>query len=317
MNSSTRRWLGEKWWAGVGVLIAVVALLVTIWAMLGGGKPSQSTQSAEFGELEQLDPNEPSSYLRVLAQNPYRPVAETEKYRSVEIGDGAIVEVVGRSTWTLKALSLKVGENVRIIANGPPGLDGKRGKDGVDGGRCGDGTEGGRGMPGASGRRGANILIEVRELQLPSGTVLVDARGGPGGAGGSGGHGGKGGQGSRTDSCGGGDGGRGGDGGDAGPGGAGGDLIVRYVAATGLEEEPDASLDPQKVRDRFNHFASGGSPGSPGRGGSGGRRGAGRGASILTFDSQPAGSDGSGGNVGDEPNADPHPGVKDIAPFPE
>ena len=80
--------------AGVGALIAIAALLVAFWAIFGGEERRQPAPSPQFSELEQLDPNEPSSYLTVVRQNPYRPVADIERYRSVEIGDGAVIEVV-------------------------------------------------------------------------------------------------------------------------------------------------------------------------------------------------------------------------------
>ena len=313
MSSSIQQLLGERWWVGIGVLVAAATLLVTIWVLLGGGEPDKG---GRFRELERLDPNDPSSYLTVTPPNTYRAVSEIEMYRAVEMGDGAVVEVAGRSAWTLKALSFKIGENVRIVARGAPGPDGERGPNGTNGGRCGDGTDGKNGVAGRPGRPATDILIEVRKLELPRNAVLVDTSGGRGGNGGLGGQGGSGGRGSRTDSCGGGNGGRGGDGGDAGPGGAGGDLTVRYVAATSdAEDHRDVMLQPQAVADRFKHLATGGSSGDPGAEGSGGARGEGRGASILTFDSQPAGSRGSGGNKGDKPG-DGSSGDTDIAAIP-
>ena len=313
VRSSIQRLLGERWWAGIGVLVAVATLLVAIWAVIGRGEPDLG---GKFEELERLDPNDPSSYLTVAPPNTYRTVSEIEQYIAVEMRDGAVIEVVGRSVWTLKALSLKIGENVQILAKGADGSNGDDGTDGTNGGRCGNGADGTSGVAGRPGRPAADILIEVKNLELPKNAILVDTSGGRGGNGGLGGRGGNGGQGSRTDSCGGGDGGRGGDGGDAAPGGAGGDLSVRFVVATSdIEDQGDVMLVPQAVADRFEHLASGGRSGDLGDGGSGGGLGAGRGASLLTFDSQPAGSPGSGGNKGAKPD-DGRPGDEDIVQIP-
>ena len=314
--------LGGKWWAGIGVLVGVAALLVAVWIGSREPKPENPPEPenplvAALRDLEDLDSNAATSYLNVAAGGIYRTARGVEEYREVVIGDGATVEIAGEETWTLNTFSLEIGENVHIVAMGDPGGDGDRGPAGTDGGRCGNGTDGNDGDPGRPGRAGANVLIQAIKLQLPASVVRVDTRGGRGGNGGPGGKGGSGGRGSRTDSCGGGDGGRGGDGGNAGAGGAGGDLIVRYVAATtNTEDEESVNLPRRAVAARFEHDFGAGDPGDPGAKGQGGAPGAGRGASILTFDAQPAGSRGNDGEDGDRAPDRGTSGAKEIEPVP-
>lgn len=306
--------LGRGWWNGVGVLIGFAALAVGIWLGLRAPAPVDPLE-LKFSKLENLDSGSATSYLRVGRGSTYKASSVEEDYRDVVLEDGAVIEVSGQETWTLNTLSLSIGKDVQIIATGGKGDDGAEGLPGKNGGRCANGTDGEAGKPGHPGHSGVDVTIQSKQIRLQTDGVRVDTSGGRGGNGGSGGRAGNGGRGSRTDSCGGGNGGKGGNGGTAGAGGDGGDLIVRYVNATADADGEVVIIDRHTVAGRFEHLAQGGSHGEQGKRGEGGGPGAGRGASVLTFDSQPAGSPGSDGESGGRPPYKAKAGNSDIRPI--
>lgn len=287
--------LAARWWAGVGVLIAVVAV---VWAIWSTTRTPANPLARELSYLHELDPDDPRSYLIVETARTHSVTEPIETYRSVVLKDDAVLRIV-ESSWSLSALSIEFGTNVRIDAHGDPGQDGSPGNNGNSGPRCGDGTDGEPGSAGTGGLRGRNIVIKTLDLRLPPGGVHVDTSGGRGGNGGQGGNGGRGGRGSRNDRCGGGNGGQGGKGGDAGIGGVAGDFTLQYLEAAAAEGERTARINHDRVIASISHNRAGGLPGSLGEGGNGGPGGYGRGASLLHFDSQPAGSPGSGGANGE------------------
>ena len=290
--------LGARAWAGVAVFVGIVGIVVAV--LIGTAEPPipENALVRDLQHLQEMDENVDSSNLTVDPGDIYTTLRAVENFRQVTIGDGAVLEIGEREAWTLNALSLDIGERVRIVASGDQGTDGDDGTHGTNGGRCRNGTDGEPGESGEIGRPGKDLLIQAIELHLPTTSVRVDTTGGQGGNGGMGGNGGSGGRGSRTDSCGGGDGGSGGNGGNAGDGGSGGNLVLRYLSATTTVDEESAELDPSTVMRLVEHDASGGNPGELGTSGTGGAGGPGRGASIFTFDAQPAGSMGSNGADG-------------------
>ena len=218
-----RTFLAARWWAGVGVLIAVVAVAWAIWSTT---QPPANPLARELTYLQELDPDDPSSHLIVETARTHSVTEPIGTYRSVVLKDDAVLRVL-ESSWSLSALSIEFGTNVRIEAHGDPGQDGSAANNGKPGPRCGAGTDGEPGRSGTSGLPGRNIVVKTLELRLPPGGVRVDTSGGRGGNGGQGGNGGRGGRGSRNDRCGGGNGGQGGKGGDAGIGGVAGDFTLQ------------------------------------------------------------------------------------------
>lgn len=286
--------LAGRWWAGVGVLIALVAVA---WAMWGPAKPPPNPLEHELAYLHELNRDDPRSYLTVQPNSVYRTTGPIEAYRAVVLDDGAVLQVRA-SSWSLAALSIQIGVGARVEASGEPGDNGRSGDAGDSGPRCGNGSNGHAGISGAGGSSGHHIVLKTLELRLPTDGIHVDTSGGAGGNGGAGGAGGRGGRGSRSDACGGGNGGQGGNGGNAGPGGDAGDFSLQYVNAYSVDGEP-TSIGHGRVIAAITHNRIGGPPGTPGEGGAGGSGGAGRGASALVFDSQPAGSSGSAGTDGE------------------
>jgi len=226
--------LAARWWAGVGVLIALVAVA---WAMWGPAKPPPNPLEHELAYLHELNRDDPRSYLTVEPHSVYRTTGPIETYRAVVLGDDAVLQV-RESSWSLSALSIQFGVGARVEASGEPGSNGESGDAGNSGPRCGNGSNGHAGIAGASGLPGHHIVLKTLELHLPTAGIHIDTSGGAGGNGGAGGAGGPGGRGSRSDACGGGNGGQGGNGGNAGPGGDAGSFALQYVNAYSLNGEP-------------------------------------------------------------------------------
>ena len=135
--------LAARWWSGVSVLIALIALAWAVWI---GSQPPANPLERELAYLRELDPDDPRSYLVVETAETYMATRPIENYREVVLEEDAVLQV-RETSWSLSALSIQFGTNVRIEARGEPGQDGASGNDGSLGPRCGHGTSGGPGAP--------------------------------------------------------------------------------------------------------------------------------------------------------------------------
>ena len=294
-RSKLSQFFAKKWWAGIGV---VVAILAALWGFFDTGPTPRPPTLAE--ELQQRLSNvsdDPVNHLVVHNGQTFT-VNETEAiYRSVTLGDNSKLELSPELTrWNLQTLKLKVGQNVQILGRGKDGDEGRLGSPGDHSPRdCSNGNDGTEGKRGVRGTNGIHIDIKTIDLNFV-GRLTVDTSGGSGGKGGDGGNGGNGGRADRSDRCSGGNGGRGGEGGDGGNAGSGGNLSISYVHASADGEGP---ID--QWTNYITHLNSAGSVGLLGSGGQGGDGGAGRGASLV-IDGQPGGSNGNAGNSGESGN---------------
>lgn len=295
--AKVKRFLAAGWWAGVGVLIAVLFpptydLLQTYF-----NRPENPLELS----LSELSESEETLVIGDGAELRLSELQKIQRVRSAVFGNNSrIVVPPNMGRWELSAAEISFGKGVVIEASGGSGIAGPDGANGATaGGDCQSGGAGSIGGNGGEGIDGVDISFEAISIVL-QGDVIIRANGGDGGNGGRGGNGGNGGRGDRSDECSGGRGGNGGNGGIGGDGGNGGSFKLDYVYGIELYEEAErVETTETKVLSHFSFEAKGGKKGAGGPGGTAGRGGAGRGDGVFGG-GQPAGSNGNNGDVGAE-----------------
>ena len=273
--------LGGKFWAGVGVLVGLIVVIV------------QAYPTNDF--IKRLEDLNLEGEFTVKESEEYT-ISETR----LDIETFTLEQ--GSTLWLdddLQELEINannvniVGSKTKIVAYGRDGNTGNDGEKGGDaGGDCKEGGDGKKGQKGVDGSDGKKITINTKNLTI-NGTLTVDVHGGNGGMGGDGGSGANGGKVDRSDKC---SGGKGGKGGDAGDGWNGGTLEIHYSKLHFNGSENAAS----RAMKRIIFKGDGGSGGKPGKFGKGGVGGPGRGAVVLEQGEQPGGSNGKDGEKGEK-----------------
>ena len=242
--------LGGKFWAGVGVLVGLIVVIV------------QAYPTNDF--IKRLEDLNLEGEFTVKESEEYT-ISETR----LDIETFTLEQ--GSTLWLdddLQELEINannvniVGSKTKIVAYGRDGNTGNDGEKGGDaGGDCKEGGDGKKGQKGVDGSDGKKITINTKNLTI-NGTLTVDVHGGNGGMGGDGGSGANGGKVDRSDKC---SGGKGGKGGDAGDGWNGGTLEIHYSKLHFNGSENAAS----RAMKRIIFKGDGGSGGKPGKFGKG------------------------------------------------
>ncbi len=299
-------WMGslleKKWWVGVGVCVAAVGVVFTVFNPKGGPGSESGKQTGWAADLRvslETLPDEPGNHLRVAKGETFEldrvEGVEARFFRSVILDENSTLRLPERAPGlTLRTGRLELRQGASILGSGRAGRSGEAGTPGVRGRTCANGSDGTDGGDGGPGGDGVAIHIETLELSVGQ-NVTIDTSAGAGGDGGNGGAGGRGRRGDRSDLCDGGDGGDGGNGGDGGPGGSAGYLRLRFGEVQSTTGE---RLSTNELIERELHVARAGSGGKPGTPGAAGNGGAGQGANILGV-SADAGSPGNRGKAGE------------------
>lgn len=213
--------------------------------------------STSFSFGQQTDFYVPANTQRTLT-----PAERTLSLKSMTLGDNSIVIIpTSMDGWTVTALDVTIGQNVKIVGFEVNGAGGSNGITPPTAANCLNGGIGSSGGNGTNGGTGKNVSLTLRIRQI--GSLLVKVPGGYGGYGGYGGGGGMGG--SSTCSCNAGTGGNGGNGGRGGNGGNGGNVTISYKAI-GSTAVSNANFTIQ------NGGGNAGAAGGAGTGGLGGTR---------------------------------------------